>query len=141
MPRREKENINYTIFDPIEHDNNETKESGEEIAADILKEFEDMESPESSNNEIEYFNELRDNIYCQMNEYEMDYSSKQLVAIYEYYKLGPSNRLKKGELAELIVNFENDEKNADLVERRQTLWFYMKELKEDPFTKKYVWAP
>ena len=141
MPRIEKENINYTIYDPNEISIKNSKENGEEIVADILKEFEEMESPESSDNELEYNNVKTDHYFSQIKDYELNYNSKQLGAIYEYYKLGTSNRLKKIELAELIVTFENDEENADLVERRHTLWFYMKELKEDSFTKKYIWAP
>ena len=79
--------------------------------------------------------------FSKIKDYEFNYTSKQLTSIYEYYQLGNTNRLKKIEIAQIIVAFEEDVENVDIVERRKTLWFYINELKSDPYTKKYVWAP
>ena len=132
MPRREKENINYTIDDPAIHS---SKTSVEEI----MRQFEETPSPDISDDDNEEeIDENDDYHFSRIQDYDLNYNTKQLGSIYEYYKLGNSNKLKKIELAQRIVAFENDEENADLVERRQTLWFYMRELKTDPFTKKYI---
>ena len=34
----------------------------------------------------------------------------------------------------------NNDENYEIVNKRQTLWFYIDELKKDPYTKKFVWA-
>ena len=139
MPRREKENINYTIDDP-------SIASSTIDVCEIIHRFESTPFPETtcehsaSDEEGEYV-ENDDYYLTQIKDYELNYTTKQLGSIYEYYKIGSSHKLKKSELAQLIVAFENDEENMDIVERRQTLWFYIKELKNDSFTKKYIWAP
>ena len=79
--------------------------------------------------------------YKNIKNYELNYTAKQLGVIYEYYNIGNPNKLKKIEIAQIIVAFEHDKDNMEVVERRKTLWFYMTELKSDPFTKKYVWSP
>ena len=141
MPRREKENIDYTIDDP------DTDHAKRPTAEEIMRHFEETPSPDisdidgSDDDDDEGNDVTHDYHFSRIQDYDLNYNTKQLGSIYEYYKLGNSNKLKKIELAQLIVAFENDEENADLVERRQTLWFYMRELKNDPFTKKYIWAP
>ena len=81
-----------------------------------------------------------DYLYAQVADYEANNTSKQLACIYEYYNMGSTSKLKKIDMAERIVSFENDADNLDVVSRRQTLWFYLQELKNDPFTKKFVWS-
>ena len=82
-----------------------------------------------------------DLFFSKIKNYELNYTAKQLGVIYEYYNLGNPNKLKKIETAQIIVAFEHDKDNMEVVERRKTLWFYMTELKSVPFTKKYVWSP
>ena len=125
MPRKEKENINYTIEDT-------GSVASCSISVDEL--MRDFENKTTNNITSDYH-------FSRVKEYELNYNMKQLICIYDYYHIGNSNKLKKTELAQLIVAFENDEENSDLVERRQTLWFYMNELKNDPYTKKFIWSP
>ena len=135
MPRKEKENINYTI----EEDTGDVASCS--ISVDeLMREFESIPEPEISHNKTTN-NITTDYHFSRVKEYELNYNMKQLICIYDYYHMGNSNKLKKTELAQLIVAFENDEENSDIVERRQTLWFYMNELKNDPYTKKFIWSP
>ena len=72
----------------------------------------------------------------EIKDYEFNYTNiKQLTSIYEYYQLGNTNRLKKIEIAQIIVAYEEDIENVDIVERRKTLWFYINELKSIPLQK------
>lgn len=135
MPRKEKENINYTIEDTG------SVASCSISVDDLMREFESMPEPEPLNNIRTTNNVTSDYHFSRVKDYELNYNMKQLVCIYDYYHLGNSNKLKKTELAQLIVAFENEEENSDIVERRQTLWFYMNELKNDPYTKKFIWSP
>ena len=138
MPRREQININYTIDD--------SKTSSLTTTVDkILINFHNTPSPEVSDDEES--EDSKENLihndlhYSKIKDYELNYTNKQLGLIYEYYGLGNYNKLKKSDLAQLIVTFECEEENTFIVERRKTLWFYIQELKSDPFTKKYVWCP
>lgn len=135
MPRKEKENINYTIEDTG------SVASCSISVDDLMREFESMPEPEPLNNIRTTNNVTSDYHFSRVKDYELNYNMKQLVCIYDYYHLGNSNKLKKTELAQLIVAFENEEENSDIVERRQTLWFYMNELKNDQYTKKFIWSP
>lgn len=138
MPRQEQINIDYTIHD--------IKKDSPKISVDeIMRDFEDTPSPEDSDDEESENskeNLVHDDLFfSKIKNYELNYTGKQLGVIYEYYKLGNPNKLKKIEIAQIIVAFEHDNDNSEVVERRKTLWFYMMELKSDPFTKKYVWSP
>ena len=42
------------------------------------------------------------------------------------------------QIIEYLVIFENDISNVDIVFRRQNMWFYINELKNDKFMKKFV---
>ena len=136
MPRKEKENINYTI-----EEEPEACASCSISVEEIMREFESIHEPEPSYNTKITNNVTSDYHFTRVKDYELNYNMKQLICIYDYYHIGNSNKLKKTELAQLIVAFENEEENSDIVERRQTLWFYMNELKNDPYTKKFIWSP
>jgi hypothetical protein len=136
MPRKRKlkdENITYTLHD---------KETSGENSIDtdtLLKDFSQLVTTETyEEDECEMMDD-----YClaQLNDYELNYTTKQMMTINDYYKLGNTSKLKKIDIIERIVEFENDKNNNDIVSKRQTLWFYLQELKSDPFTKKFIWAP
>ena len=38
----------------------------------------------------------------------------------------------------MIINFEGDVANEDIVTKRKMMWFYMEELKNDKYMKKYI---
>jgi hypothetical protein len=75
---------------------------------------------------------------CIMNEL-VHYNVKQLQQIMEYYKLRTAY-LKKQDLIEHILLFENDKVNDEIVNRRRLLWNYLHILKSDPYTKRFLFA-
>ena len=73
--------------------------------------------------------------------YQMNYTVKQLLLICDYYEMTKTKQLQKSNKEQLIQQlllFENNPENSETVSKRQTLWFYMSELKNDKCMKKYV---
>ena len=66
-----------------------------------------------------------------------DKSSKQLIIICEYYGLLKS-KLKKQEMIENILQFENDSLNKKVMTTRYKIWNVMDKLKQDKIMKKYI---
>ena len=146
MPRLKKqinkENISYTITDI--KSNNETGTNIE----NLLTKFEEEDITIEIKSKKECFGETadfhvnteNDFFLTQVKDYELNYTNKQLISINDYYKLGNTNKMKKLDIIERIIDFENDDENYEVVNKRQTLWFYIEELKKDPYTKKFVWS-
>jgi hypothetical protein len=77
----------------------------------------------------------------QMIDYQMNYTVKQLIIICDYYgilKQIKCNKCNKDEIINILIDFENDGNNEDIVSTRKNMWFYMNELKNDKIMKKYV---
>ena len=91
-----------------------------------------LQATENNNNEIflpHYLN------------YQMNYTVKQLLLICEYYGITKNNKLtkcNKDQLIQHLLIFENNHENTEIVFKRQNAWFYMNELKNDKFMKKYI---
>lgn len=87
----------------------------------------------NNNDEIIHYNDSeKDFIY-----YYTYCNVKELHKILEYYGL-PKSKLKKDELIQMIILYENDYNNIEVVQRRKLMWHYIEELKNDEFMKKYV---
>ena len=65
------------------------------------------------------------------------FNVKDLHKILDYYGL-PKSKLKKDELIQMIILYENDYNNIEVVQRRKLMWYYIEELKNDEFMKKYL---
>lgn len=77
----------------------------------------------------------------QIINYNENFTVKELLVICEYYgflKEIKTNKCNKEEIIEILINFENDPINNEIVFKRQNLWFYINELKNDKFMKKFV---
>lgn len=73
--------------------------------------------------------------------YTSNYTVKQMLLICNYYNLSKNHKLhklKKDDLANLLISFESDKDNSEIVNMRLTCWFFMNELKKDKFMKKYI---
>jgi len=117
-------NINDIIYDE-EHDNNE-------LAA-ILKEIDDQSSDYNFDKEPIFTAKLID--------YDTNYNIKQLLLICDYYGLlkeAKLNKFKKQDLILFLLDFEENVENALIVYKRKQLWYFMDELKNDKFMKKYI---
>jgi hypothetical protein len=76
-----------------------------------------------------------------MINYHENYTVKELLLICEYYGFAKdikANKFNKEQIIDYLVAFETDTSNADIVFRRQNMWFYINELKNDKFMKKFV---
>ena len=76
-----------------------------------------------------------------MLNYQLNMSVKQLLQICDYYGLAKglkSNKSTKDEIISLLVHFEEDDNNSEVVSQRRLMWFYIEELKNNRFMKKYV---
>ena len=117
-----KENISYQVQD---------NESIEFNIENLLNDFENIEYQMNNN----------DPMYAKIVDYHYNYNVKQLVLICDYYgfsKYVKLNKLKKQDLIDQIILFENDLSNSDIVNNRKKLWFYINSLKNDKFMKKYI---
>ena len=75
-------------------------------------------------------------------DYETNYKLGDLKRIINYYNDGgkiiqPISR-KKCDAIKSLVEFELNKLNEEIVSRRRTLWFYIKEISEDKHLSKYL---
>ena len=69
--------------------------------------------------------------------YNENYTKKYLEKIADYYDISKRKK-RKSQLIKNIVQFECNQKNEYMVERRRTLWFYLEELENDHKMSKYI---
>ena len=78
-----------------------------------------------------------DNLIAQHVDYFENYTLKMLHHIVNYYEI-PKRRLKKEELIELIIQFENESENSLNVYNRKRCWYYIHELQNDTYFEKFI---
>jgi hypothetical protein len=112
-------------------------ESANDTIIDVESFLTDFEKSNNYSNENLMFVEMKD--------YDLNYSVKQLLLICEYYNISKGamrlNKMKKQDIIEQIILFEHDSENFDAVQKRKQMWFYINELREDKFMKKYILWP
>jgi len=117
------ENIQYTFL--------ENEEDTVDFS-DFLESFEKIE-------DTVFFSIETDNIITEIKDYEMNYTTKQLLMILEYYGLAKKKRqIKKSDMISYIMMFEKDPENNLITMRRKQLWYYMNELKNDKFMRRFI---
>ena len=117
----------------------------------IEEELQDDTNNKLDLNEIE-LNELLNDAYNndftnddliipQIINYNENYTVKELLLICDYYGVAKelkSNKCTKHEIIQFLVIYESNPINTDIVFKRQNMWFYINEIKNDKFMKKYV---
>ena len=108
---------------------------------------------DSDKNELEYILKEIDeySLDCNYNtetqilaktlHYDTNYTTKQLLIICDYYGLLKEvkiNKFKKPDIISLLLDFEENMSNSLIVYKRKQLWYFMEELKNDKFMKKYI---
>ena len=98
----------------------------------------------------EDINKIMDELKNMQCEYQLDiqteskfykYNVNELLKICEYYgflKYVKMAKYKKNDIIQSIVLFESSPENFLIVKKRQQLWYYMSELSNDKFMKKFV---
>ena len=131
-----QENLNYEINEPVCNSNNEEK-----MKIDSLLNNESFFPEFTNNSDVDYYTQFddfeSDNLMAQHMDYYENYNIKMLHHIINYYQI-PKGRLKKDELIELIIQFENNPDNSAIVYNRKRLWHYINELKSDKYFSKFV---
>lgn len=69
--------------------------------------------------------------------YQENLTLKDLHKICDYYDIS-KRKLRKDEIVQEIALYECDPNNSEIVRKRKLLWFYVSELKNDKYFKKYV---
>jgi hypothetical protein len=108
----------------------ETQEQNNFDINDLLQEINESE-----------FKLDQDQILSQMIHYKENFTIKDLLLICEYYGISKdlkANKCNKDVIVQVLVEFESNPSLIEIVCRRKNLWFYMSELKNDKFMKKYI---
>jgi hypothetical protein len=115
----------------------ENKDSDSESNIDIdelLNQISESNSNIATNSDL---------MVSQMINYHENYTIKDLLLICDYYGIAKELKTKKNKcnkdiIIHYLVEFESEPNNNDIVSKRQNMWFYMSELKNDKFMKKYL---
>jgi len=94
-------------------------------------------------NEMDKYEETHkyDFMVPHMINYHENFTVKELLCICEYYGFAKdlkTNKYNKEQIIDFLVTFESDPTNYDIVFKRQNMWFYINELKNDKFMKKFI---
>ena len=110
--------------------------------------IEEIENQEKEGINIEEFmaeienNELDDDLTVpKMINYHENFTVKELLLICDYYGFAKelkTNKCNKDQIIEILVSFESDLNNSDIVFKRQNMWFFINELKNDKFMKRFL---
>lgn len=115
------DNIGFSIID----DNTETNFDINELMKDFAVE-------DQCNDDL---------LLPQIINYSLNFTVKELLLICDYYGISKelkANKCKKEMIINVLVDFETNPLYSDIVFKRQNMWFYMNELKNDKFMKKYI---
>jgi len=91
------------------------------------------------NSKLEYDN--ANTCFTEEINYTLNYNVKDLLLICDYYGFAKNikmHKCKKEEIVRNLVFFESQLENQHIVYNRKLMWFYMSELKNDKFMKKFV---
>jgi hypothetical protein len=110
--------------------------------------IEEIENQEKEEINIEEFmsemenNEFNDDLTVpKMINYHENFTVKELLLICDYYGFSKelkTNKCNKDQIIGILISFESDLNNSDIVFKRQNMWFFINELKNDKFMKKFL---
>jgi hypothetical protein len=131
----DQQNIDISYFiDEVENE----KIIQSEYELDILNLLHEEPINEEPINEEPINNDL---ILSKMLNYNDNFTIKELLLICDYYGMArelKNNKCNKEKIIHFLVDFESNDNNSDIVNKRLNMWFYIYQLKNDKFMKKYV---
>ena len=102
----------------------------------------ESDTNKSDKNEVQQYEIYQDCFDVDMTphilNYQLNFTLRQLNQIFDYYNIPKPKKCNKDILIQMIIHFESDCENEDIVTKRKMLWFYMEELKNDKYMKHYV---
>lgn len=132
------DNENNLIFSFEDFEVND--KNNDEVLNQLLTEFEeDTEDIDVLNLNLLNINHQIGN-FSELTEYN-SYTVKELLKICNYYDIEhniKNAKCKKQDIISTIQYYESLPENIGLVQQRKTMWFYIKELLNDPKMKKYI---
>ena len=78
-----------------------------------------------------------DTAFASELDYGTNHTVKSLGQILDYYEVS-KRKMRKDEMVQMLVMFEEDHANMEIVERRKRLWLHVEELKEDKYFSKFT---
>jgi hypothetical protein len=129
---KKKDNIIFSL-DEVSLDKNDDSEFD---MNELLQQFENTADAADADYVIN-----TDLMIPYMMHYSDNFTIKELFLICDYYGISKelkANKCTKDLIVQFLVEFETNPDNNDIVFKRQNMWFYMNELKNDKFMKKYV---
>ena len=120
------ENITFELYDSSSNDGFE-------------QELDDL--IHNINDSIHNIHDSINSIVTESNNYSVNFTIKQLLVICDYYGLSKTlkpNKNNKEFIVNALVLFEKDYANQEIVFKRRNMWYFMAELKNDKFMKKYI---
>jgi hypothetical protein len=128
----------FFLVEDIEDENKDNNLNIDLMMNDLLKdEDEPNENPLSC---LSYFIE-RNTFFGEDEIYYETYTIKELMKICQYYGIAKdikSAKCKKQDIVSTIVFFEGQPENYNIVNKRNSMWAFMKELQEDPKMRAYI---
>ena len=123
--KKTSDNIFFSVIEEECQDNNEVELT--EMLNEIYK--------------LDFTNQNDDLIIPLIINYRENFTVKELLLICDYYGVAKelkSNKCNKYEIIQFLVIYESNPINSDIVFKRQNMWFFINQLKNDKFMKKYV---
>jgi hypothetical protein len=121
------ENIQYSL------DQDETFR--EMNIPDFMDEFHNMQMMN------EFKPDEMSDLYATITDYDINYNTKQLLRICDFYGLTKKVKLsksKKLDIISAIIVFENEPENYESVYKRRQMWYFINELKNNKYMKQFV---
>jgi hypothetical protein len=129
-------NIKYKLNEQYIGSRNEIIEYKEIIKCLEEKEIENINN--KNHNILMQDNEdYLNNFFLLQQDYMENFIRKDLDRIADYYSISKRKKNKE-QLVQDIIIFEQDTFNEDIVEHRKLLWYYLHELMNDNYLKKYI---
>jgi len=126
------QNIKYSLK---EYNKNNKEEVG--LTFDELENFIEEKEKEMNTSCEEYDDNYSEMFFLLEQEYNENYTKKELELIAGYYDISKRKKRKLDLIQEIII-FEQNDLNYDIVEKRKLHWFYLEQLREDPYLKQFI---
>ncbi len=126
------QNIKYSLK---EYNKKNKEEVG--LTFDELENFIEEKEKEMNTSCEEYDDNYSEMFFLLEQEYNENYTKKELELIAGYYDISKRKKRKLDLIQEIII-FEQNDLNYDIVEKRKLHWFYLEQLREDPYLKQFI---
>ena len=126
------QNIKYSLK---EYNKNNKDEVG--LTFDELENFIEEKEKEINATSEHYDDNYSEIFFLLEQEYNENFTKKELELIAGYYEISKRKKRKLDLIQEIII-FEQNNLNYDIVEKRKLHWFYLEQLREDPYLKQFI---